>query len=84
VGVFAVYYSKNKDVDMHYHRRSCPRVKVRPVGTMIPGNAAQLRQWGWSACPVCHPDNAAMDIAKFALGERRPKREPLDRKRGKK
>ena len=84
MGVFAVYYSKNKDVDSHYHRRRCPKVKAWPDGTMVPGNAALLKQLGWSACPVCDSDNAATDIAKFAAGERSAKRVPLDKKRGEK
>jgi len=84
VSFLAVYYMRNKDVDSHYHRRRCPKVKAWPVGTMIPGNAAQLRELGWSPCPACDPDNVAKDIAKFSAGMRSPEREPLDRKRGKK
>lgn len=79
-----VVYSNNRNLDSCYHRRSCPKAKALPPGIRRTGVAAQLRQWGWSACPVCDPDNAAADIAKFAVGERTPKREPLDKKRGKK
>jgi hypothetical protein len=83
MGLFLVVFSKDKRSDQYYHRRSCLKAKALPPGTRKTGNAQQLRQWGYSPCPLCDPDNPASDLSRIASGVESPKKRTRSKKEGK-
>jgi len=76
MSVFLVVFSEDKSLDSRYHTRSCPEAKLIVPPNRRLNNPAQLKQWGYTPCPKCRPDDLKKHIGEAALVARDGRRQP--------